>query len=97
MWWGSALGGNVGTLACSARDPGTAHLCFVIDDPLMPAEDRKAIGEALRNAYPVGQRLRFLEYADADHGLCAKPAFLYIPRLQPRDGTCCLVTDDPLI
>ncbi len=41
---------------------------FGTADPLIPAEDREAIGAALRKADPDGQRLRCLSYADADHG-----------------------------
>ena len=37
-------------------------------DPLIPAEDRKAIQEALRTADPSGERLRYVEIPDADHG-----------------------------
>ena len=37
-------------------------------DPLIPAEDREAIGDALRRADPTGQRLRFVECAGAEHG-----------------------------
>lgn len=37
-------------------------------DPLIPAEDRKAIQESLALADPSGQRLRYLEICGADHG-----------------------------
>ena len=37
-------------------------------DPLIPAEDRKVIQDSLGQVDPSGQRLRYLEICDADHG-----------------------------
>ena len=37
-------------------------------DPLIPTEDRAAIASALLAADPSGQRLRYREFAGADHG-----------------------------
>ena len=37
-------------------------------DPLIPAQDRKAIGSALAASDPSGERLRYVEINGADHG-----------------------------
>ena len=37
-------------------------------DPLIPVEDRKAIGLALAASDPSGERLRYVEVNGADHG-----------------------------
>ena len=41
---------------------------FGSTDFLIHADDRDAIGAALRKADPVGERLRSVECAGADHG-----------------------------
>ena len=41
---------------------------FGTADPLIPVEDREAIGAALCKFDPTGERLRYVECADADHG-----------------------------
>ena len=69
---------------------------FGTADPLIPSEDREAIGVALRQIDPAGQRLRSLEVADVDHGfMCeARSSFDLQASVQ---GWSLLLGDDPAV
>ena len=70
-------GGGEPSLALLPEIKARLTCVFGTADPLIPAEDRGAIRAALNDVDPAGQRLRFVEYADADHGfMCeARDAF----------------------
>ena len=61
-------GGGEPSLALLPEIQGRLICVFGTADPLIPAEDREAIGTALRMADPTGQRLRSVAWAGADHG-----------------------------
>ena len=67
---------------------------FGTADPLISAEDREAIREALRKADPAGQRLRFVEYAGADHGFMCEARNSFHP-LASAQGWRLLLAEDP--
>ena len=50
---------------------------------------------AIRKVDPAGQRLRFVECADADHGFMCEDRSSFNPRPQPRD--CLLLGGDPVV
>ena len=53
---------------------------FGTADPLIPAEDREAIGAALSKVDPAAQRLRFVECAGADHGFMCEERTTFHPQ-----------------
>ena len=61
-------GGGEPSLALLPEIQARLTCVFGTADPLIPAEDREAIGAAMSKVDPAGQRLRSLEVADADHG-----------------------------
>ena len=82
-------GAGVSRMRPGGGDPSLALLpevmarltcVFGTADPLIPAEDREAIGEALRKADPAGQRLRFVEYPGADHGFMCEARSSFDPQ-----------------
>ena len=69
---------------------------FGTADPLIPAEDREAIGAALRQVDPAGQRLLCLEYADADHGFMCEARSSFNPQASAQ-GWSLLLGDAPAV
>ena len=69
---------------------------FGTADPLIPAEDRKAIEVALRKTDPAGQRLRFVEYASADHGFMCEARRSFHPKASAQ-GWRLLLSEDLLV
>jgi carboxymethylenebutenolidase len=69
---------------------------FGTADPLIPAEDREAIGAAMSKVDPAGQRLRSLEVADADHGFMCEARSSFHPQGSAQ-GWSLLLGDDPAI
>ena len=69
---------------------------FGTADSLIPEEDRQAIGEALRKADPVGQRLRVVECAGADHGFMCEARGSFNPQASAQ-GWRLLLGDDPVV
>ena len=69
---------------------------FGTADPLIPAEDREAIGDALRRADPAGQRLRCVEYAGADHGFMCEARSAFNPQASAQ-GWRLLLGGDPAV
>ena len=64
-------------------------------DPLIPFEDREAIGVALRKVDPARQRLRFVEYAGADHGFMCEARSTFNPQASAQ-GWRLLLAGDPV-
>ena len=69
---------------------------FGTADPLIPAEDREAIGDALRRVDPAGQRLRCVECAGADHGFMCEARSSFDP-LASAQGWRQLLGDELLV
>jgi len=69
---------------------------FGTADPLIPSEDREAIGVALRQVDPAGQRLRFVEYADADHGFMCEARSSFNPQASAQ-GWRLLLGEGPVV
>ena len=61
-------GGGDPSLALLPQVKGRLTCLCGTDDPLIPAEDRGMIKAALLAEDPSGERLRYLEFAGADHG-----------------------------
>ena len=61
-------GGGLPSLELLPQVSGKLTCICGTADPLIPMEDRKAIQDALGQIDPSGQRLRYLEICDADHG-----------------------------
>ena len=69
---------------------------FGTADPLIPSEDREAIGVALRQVEPTGQRLRSMEIADADHGFMCEARSSFHSQASAQ-GWSLLLGDDPAV
>ena len=69
---------------------------FGTADPLIPAEDRGAIGAALHKVDPAGQRLRVVECADADHGFMCEARSSFNPQASAQ-GWRLLLGDNPVV
>ena len=68
---------------------------FGTADPLIPVEGREAIGAALRKVDPKGERSRFVESADADHGFMCEDRSSFDPPAS-AEGWRFLFGQDPL-
>ena len=73
-------GGGEPSLALLPEIQARLTCVFGTADPLIPAEDREAIRNALRQTDPAGQRLRFVEYAGADHGFMCEARISFHPK-----------------
>ena len=89
-------GGSDPSLALLPEVVARLTCVFGTADPLIPAEDREAIGQALRKADPAGQRLRFVEYSGADHGFMCEARNSFNPQASAQ-GWRLLFGDDPEI
>ena len=69
---------------------------FGTADPLIPAEDREAIGDAIRRADPAGQRLRCVECAGVDHGFMCEARSSFDPQASAQ-GWRLLLGDELLV
>ena len=69
---------------------------FGTADPLIPPEDREAIGAALSKVDPISQRLRFVEYAGADHGFMCEARSAFDPQASVQ-GWRLLLAGDPVV
>ena len=77
-------GGGEPSLALLPEIKARLTCVFGTADPLIPPEDREAIGVALSKVDPACQRLRFVEYAGADHGfMCEARSSFQSPGLSP--------------
>ena len=62
-------------------------------DPLIPSEDREAIGVALSKVDPASQRLRFEECAGAAHGFMCEARSSFDPQASAQ-GCRLLLVDE---
>ena len=69
---------------------------FGMADPLIPAEDREAIGVALSKFDPAGQRLRVVECSGADHGFMCEARSAFNPQASAQ-GWRLLLGGDPAV
>ena len=88
-------GGGEPSLALLPEIKARLTCVFGTADPLIPPEDREAIGVALRKVDPAGQRLRFVEYADADHGFMCEARDAFNPQASAQ-GWRLLLAGDPV-
>ena len=89
-------GGGEPSLALLPEIQGQLTCVFGTADPLIPAEDRDSIEAALSKADPAGQRLRFVEYADADHGFMCEARSAFNPQASVQ-GWRLLLGGDPVV
>ena len=87
-------GGGEPSLALLPEVQARLTCVFGTADPLIPAEDREAIGMALRLADPAGQRLRSVDCAGADHGFMCEARESFDPQASAQ-GWRLLLGDDP--
>ena len=88
-------GGGEPSLALLPEIQARLTCVFGTADPLIPAEDREVVGAALGKVDPAGQRLRFVEYADADHGFMCEARSAFNPQASAQ-GWRLLLGDDPV-
>ena len=89
-------GGGEPSLALLPEIQARLTCVFGTADPLIPSEDREAIGVALRQVDPAGQRLRALEIADADHGFMCEARSSFNPQASAQ-GWSLLLGDAPAV
>ena len=89
-------GGGEPSLALLPEIKARLTCVFGTADPLIPPEDREAIGVALSKVDPAGQRLRFVEYADADHGFMCEARSAFNPQASAQ-GWRLLLAGDPVV
>ena len=89
-------GGGEPSLALLPKIEARLTCVFGTDDPLIPAEDREAIGAALRKMDPVGQRLRVVVCAGADHGFMCEARSSFDPQASAQ-GWRMLLAEEPVI
>ena len=88
-------GGGEPSLALLPEIQARLTCVFGTADPLIPAEDREAIGAAMSKVDPAGQRLRSLEVADADHGFMCEARSAFNPQASAQ-GWRLLLAGDPV-
>ena len=89
-------GGGEPSLALLPEIKARLTCVFGTADPLIPAEDREAIGVALSKVDPAGQRLRVVECADADHGFMCEARSAFNPQASAQ-GWRLLLAGDPVV
>ena len=89
-------GGGEPSLALLPEIQARLTCLFGTADPLILAEDREAIGDALRRADPAGQRLRCVECAGVDHGFMCEARSSFDPRASAQ-GWRLLLGDELLV
>ena len=89
-------GGGEPSLALLPEIKARLTCVFGMADPLIPLEDREAIGVALSKVDPAGQRLRSLEVADADHGFMCEARSAFNPQASAQ-GWRLLLAGDPVV
>ena len=88
-------GGGEPSLALLPEIKARLTCVFGTADPLIPPEDREAIGVALSKVDPAGQRLRFVACADADHGFMCEARSAFNPQASAQ-GWRLLLAGDPV-
>ena len=86
-------GGGEPSLALLPEIKARLTCVFGMADPLIPLEDREAIGVALSKVDPACQRLRFVEYADADHGFMCEARGAFNPQASAQGWRLLLASD----
>ena len=89
-------GGGEPSLALVPEIKARITCVFGTADPLIPAEDREAIGAALRKVDPSGKRLRSVECAGADHGFMCEARSSFNPQASAQ-GWRLLLGADPVV
>ena len=89
-------GGGEPSLALLPEIQARLTHVFGTADPLIPAEDREAIRNALRKTDPASQRLRFVEYAGAEHGFMCEARSSFNPKASAQ-GWRLLLGQEPLV
>jgi carboxymethylenebutenolidase len=89
-------GGGEPSLALLSEVQARLTCVFGTADPLIPAEDREAIGAALNKVDPAGQRLRFVECDGADHGFMCEARTNFDPQASVQ-GWRLLLGEDPAV
>ena len=87
-------GGGEPSLAVLPEIKARLTCVFGTADPLIPPEDREAIGAALNKVDPAGQRFRVVECAGADHGFMCEARISFNPQASAR-GWRLLLGCDP--
>ena len=86
-------GGGEPSLALLPEIKARLTCVFGMADPLIPSEDREAMGAALSKVDPVSQRLRFVEYAGADHGFMCEARSAFNPQASAQGWSLLLAGD----
>ena len=89
-------GGGEPSLALLPEVQARLTCVFGTADLLIPPEDREVIGAAIRKVDPAGQRLRFVECADADHGFMCEARSSFNPQASAQ-GWRLLLGGDPVV
>ena len=89
-------GGGEPSLALVPEFKARITCVFGTADPLIPAEDREAIGAALLKVDPAGQCLRLVECGGADHGFMCEARSSFNPQASAQ-GWRLLLGDGPVI
>ena len=87
-------GGGEPSLALLPDVQARLTCVFGTADPLIPGEDRVAIGAALHKADPGGKRFRSVECAGADHGFMCEARSAFNPQASAQ-GWRLLLGGDP--
>ena len=88
-------GGGEPSLALLSKIKARLTCVFGTADPLIPSEDREAIRAALSKVDPASQRLRFVAYADADHGFMCEARSAFNPQASAQ-GWRLLLAGEPV-
>ena len=86
-------GGGEPSLALLPEIKARITCVFGTADPLIPAEDRQAIGVSLGKCDPAGQRLRVVECAGADHGFMCEARSSFNPQASAQGWRLLLGVD----
>ena len=89
-------GGGDPSLALLPEIKARVTCVFGTADPLIPAEDRQAIGAALHDVDPVGERFRSVEFGGADHGFMCEARSSFNPQASAQ-GWRLLLGDDLVV
>ena len=86
-------GGGEPSLALLPEIKARLTCVFGMADPLIPPEDREAIGAALSKVDTAGHRLRVVEYAGADHGFMCEARSAFHPQASAQGWRLLLAGD----
>ena len=86
-------GGGEPSLALLPEIKARLTCVFGTTDPLIPSEDREAIGAALSKVDSAGQRLRVVESVGADHGFMCEARGAFNPQASAQGWRLLLAGD----